>query len=31
VGPEIRRADAERLRDTLKARFDLAGQVVAHP
>lgn len=31
VGPEIRRADAERLRDTLKSRFDLAGQVVAHP
>jgi DedD protein len=31
VGPEIQRANAERLRDTLKARFGLDGQVVAHP
>lgn len=31
VGPEIQRANAERLRDSLKARFALDGQVVAHP
>jgi DedD protein len=31
VGPEIQRANAERLRDTIKARFGLDGQVVAHP
>jgi DedD protein len=31
VGPEIQRASAERLRDSLKSRFGLDGQVVAHP
>jgi DedD protein len=31
VGPEIQRANAERLRDAVKARFGLDGQVVAHP
>ncbi len=31
VGPEIQRANAERLRDTLKTRFALDGQVVTHP
>jgi DedD protein len=31
VGPEIQRANAERLRDSLKVRFALDGQVVAHP
>jgi cell division septation protein DedD len=31
VGPEIQRANAERLRDAVRARFDLDGQVVAHP
>jgi DedD protein len=31
VGPEIQRANADRLRDSLKARFALDGQVVAHP
>jgi DedD protein len=31
VGPEIQRANAERLRDTLKSRFALDGQVVTHP
>lgn len=31
VGPEIERADAERLRAALKSRLALDGQVVAHP
>jgi cell division septation protein DedD len=31
VGPEIQRANADRLRDSLKTRFALDGQVVAHP
>jgi DedD protein len=31
VGPEAARADAERLRDALKARLAIDGQVVAHP
>lgn len=31
VGPETQRANAERLRDTLKTRFALDGQVVTHP
>jgi DedD protein len=31
VGPEADRAGAEKLRDTLKSRMGLAGQVVTHP
>jgi DedD protein len=31
VGPETARADAERLRDALKARLAIDGQVVVHP
>jgi len=31
VGPEIQRANAQRLRETLKTRFALDGQVVTHP
>lgn len=31
IGPEIQRAGAERLRDSIKARLGLDGQVVAHP
>ncbi|MFN7552345.1 MAG: SPOR domain-containing protein [Pseudomonadota bacterium] len=31
IGPEIQRAGAESLRDSIKARLGLDGQVVAHP
>ena len=31
VGPEAQRANAEKLRDALKARFQLDGLVVTHP
>jgi DedD protein len=31
VGPEAQRANAEKLRDAIKARFQLDGLIVAHP